>query len=172
MIARFKTHILNIDACLKFHEGEHNLVSHCILPQRFLLQLLPCEPHMRHDSVFTQSPISQVSFCRYFHCPYSPPSNGPWWVLKHRLKLSLLPSALFTPSSRPPPSAHKHPDMTAHHTSGAWWVGEKKNGIGRHDTHTLAHTRVWRHTDTEENEHNLPVGYILLLMDRYWFYGL
>lgn len=71
---------------------------------------------------------------------FPPPSNAPWWVLKHRLKLSLLPSALFTPSSRPPPSAHKHPDMTAHHTLGAWWVGEKENSIGRRDTHTQTHT--------------------------------
>lgn len=34
------------------------------------------------------------------------------------------------------------------------------------------HTHVCRHADTEENEHNLPVGYILLLMDHYWFYCL
>ena len=93
-----------------------------------MTQCLPCRPFHRCHSADT------------FAAHIPPPSNSPWWVLKHRLKLSLLPSALLTPSSRPPPSAHKHPDMTAHHTSGAWWVGEKENSIRRRDTHTHTHT--------------------------------
>lgn len=35
-IACCKTHILNIDASLKFHEGEGNLVAQCTLLQQFV----------------------------------------------------------------------------------------------------------------------------------------
>lgn len=54
VIACRKTHILNIDASLKFHEGEGNLVAQCTLLQQFvcicysmsltwaLSQCLPC----------------------------------------------------------------------------------------------------------------------------------
>lgn len=36
VIARCKTHILNIDVCLKFHEGERNLVARCAAALRFV----------------------------------------------------------------------------------------------------------------------------------------
>lgn len=74
----------------------------------------------------------------------------------------------------PPPSAPKHPNITSHHTLEAWWAyifTRKKSAVleGVSEcTHSHIHTN--RQTDTKENQHNLPVGYILLLMDQYVFH--
>lgn len=108
--------------CLKFHEGEANLVPLCALPRRSVCNSHPPRPINVTRAVVIAPPSPLLSH----RCHPADTSSADIPLVRRRVmglkashKTSFLPSELFTPSSRPPPSAEKHPNMMSHHTQEA-----------------------------------------------------
>lgn len=109
-----------LTACLKFHEGEANLVPPCAVPWQFVYNSHPPMNLARAVVIAAPSPL----LFHRCHPAVTFSVDIPFvrrrvMGLKASHKTSFLPSVLFTPSSRPPPPAEKHPNMMSLHTQEA-----------------------------------------------------